>query len=115
MLIIQQMDISQLKQILNSDLNIGIPASKDMGDRMALIIMICYLTNVLKQKKPGITHYQVIRLCTKGLEGEDTIIDALSLICDWFASGCTKFPDLGYEAKKMPDEIKRLIHQLMPF
>jgi hypothetical protein len=104
-----------LDELLRTELYFGIPESGDMGDKIALISLICYLTNALKQKKPGITHYEVIRLCTKSIGITDDIVEKLSLLCNWFSIGCTKFPDLGMKAKDMPDKIKDLILNILPF
>jgi cytosine/uracil/thiamine/allantoin permease len=112
------MDTKKYKAIQNflkDELFLGIPVSENMGDKIGLIAMICYLTNAFKQKKPGITHYEVIRLCTKEESFDDNILEILSLVCEWFAEGCVKFPDLGIKAKDMPAQIKQQIHNLLPF
>lgn len=100
---------------LKHELFFGIPASEDLGDKIGLISTICYLTNALKQKKPGITHYEVIRMCTKGEPIDDNLIEVLSLVCEWFSDGCKKFPDLGMKAKDMPAQITKLLHDQLPF
>jgi hypothetical protein len=104
----------EVKAMLD-DINIGIPASADCGDRMGLIILICYLTDALKQKKPGVTCYQVIRLCTKDDPTSDETAETLAAVCEWFSHGCKKFPNLGIQLKDMPAQIKQQIHNLLPF
>lgn len=104
-----------LKGILDGDLFVGVPSSQDISDKVGLIACICYLTNALKQKKPGINHYQVIRMCTKDKLIDDKLIEALSLMCHWFSYGCTKFPDMGLKAKDMPEKIRNGIANLLPF
>ena len=108
----------RLHDILYKDLFIGVPASTDMGSKIALIAMICYLTNALKVKKPDITHADVIHLCTPKagefwLDQEN--LDILALVCDWFAFDCTKFPNLGIPVKEMPGKIKDELSKLCPF
>lgn len=115
------MDTSKYKQlhdILYEDLFIGVPASTDMGDKIALIAMICYLKNALKAKKPDITHADVIHLCIPKA-GEfwllEDNIQALALVCDWLSFDCTKFPNLGVPVKEMPGKIREQLSKLCPF
>lgn len=105
----------QLKTILTTDLNIGCPASADFGDKIALFGLIAYLTNALKQKKPDVDCYKVIRMCTKDRIVEDNLVQALALITEWLTWNCTKFPNFGIEVKDMPKKISALIQDLMPF
>ena len=104
--------------MLYNDLFIGVPATTDMGSKIALISMICYLTNVLKAKKPNITHADVIRLC-KPNDGEFWLdqenLDILALVCDWFSFDCKTFPNLGVPVKEMPEKIKSELSKLCPF
>lgn len=105
----------QLRTILNENLNIGCPASADFGDKIALFGLIAYLTSALKQKKPDVNCYKVIRMCTKDQVVEDSLVQALALITEWLTWNCTKFPDFGIKAKDMPTKISALIHDMMPF
>lgn len=104
-----------IEDFLKNDLYFGIPSSGDLSDKVALISLVCSLTNTLKQKRPEITHYKVIRLCTNSAGVTDEVVEKLSLLCDWFSIGCYKFPDLGIKAKDMPNKIKDLIINILPF
>lgn len=105
----------QLKTILNSDLNIGCPASGDFGDKVALFGLIGCLTNALKQKKPDVTYYKVIRMCVKDQPIDDNLVQGVALISEWLAWNCTKFPDFGVPIKEMPSRIGTLLHDTLPF
>lgn len=107
--------IEELRHILSYDLNIGVPGSADLGDKMGLIMMICYLTDVLKKKKPNLTHLDVLKLCMKDDFPREDELQTIALVCEWFAWGCLKFPDLGLKAKEMPSKIKSGILELCPF
>ena len=105
--------IQEIKHILDYDLNIGVPGTADLGDKIGLITMICYLTDALQKKKPTLKHIDIINLCAKD-EFTNTL-QALALICEWFSNGCTKFPNLGVNAKDMPKIIKQKVMDLCPF
>lgn len=108
------------KNLLDSNrFFIGVPASSDMGDKFAIITLICRLTQELRQKKPDVTIKQVIMACIgKDLPITDdakAIIDSLEAVCTWWSYGCNKFPDLGVSAKEMSKKIKELYFNLLPF
>lgn len=107
--------IEELRHTLEFDLNIGVPGTADLGDKVGLIMMICYLTDALQKKKPTIKHIDVINLCAKNEFSDENTLQALALICEWFANGCLKFPNLGIKAKDMPAIIKQRIQDLYPF
>lgn len=109
------MSVEELRNILETDLNIGVPGSADLGDKIGLLSMICYLTNALKAKKPSVTHYDVIKLCTKDDFPDERTNQVLALMCEWFANGCLTFPNLGIQPKDMPVLIKEKIRDLCPF
>lgn len=111
---------SNTEKLLNSgDFFIGVPASGDMGDKFALITLICRLTQELRAKKPDITIRQVILACV----GRDVSItsdaaqniNALETVCAWWSYGCKTFPDLGIPVKEMSRKIKELYINFLPF
>ena len=107
--------IEEIKHILDYDLNIGVPASADLGDKIGLIAMICYLTDALQKKKPTLKYIDVINLCVKDEFSDTNTLQALALICEWFSNGCVTFPNLGVKAKDMPKIIKKQVMDLCPF
>lgn len=107
--------IQEIKHILDYDLNIGVPGTADLGDKIGLITMICYLTDALQKKKPTLKHIDVINLCVKDEFSDTNTLQALALICEWFSNGCLKFPNLGVKPKDMPKIIKQKVMDLCPF
>jgi hypothetical protein len=107
--------IAALRKVLYDDLFVGVPATEDFGDRLALVGMICYLTNAFHKKNPNLTHYDVIKLCTKDLWVDNDQLIALSLICEFFSYDCKKFPNFGLSPKEMAEKCGQLISQLCPF
>ncbi len=108
----------ELRKILYDELFVGVPAGQDMGDKIALIAMICYLTNALKKKKPSVTYFDVINLCMKDFPlpfVDEDQLQILALVCEWFAADCKIFPNLGVSPAEMPEKIKNLISNLLPF
>jgi hypothetical protein len=104
--------IAALRKVLYDDLFVGVPATEDFGDRLALVGMICYLTNALRKKNPELTHYDVIKLCTKELWVDGDQLIALSLLCEWFSTECKKFPDFDLKQVEMANNVTELISQL---
>lgn len=88
--------------------------SSNFEEKLALITFICYITEQMKQKKPDVTHYQVIRKLAYPSLSEN-IIKGLAVVCADFSYGCTKFPDFGVKPKDMPTQIKNILNKILPF
>lgn len=92
-----------------------------LEQKLALIGMICYITNNINKSKKNIlnkvTCYQVI--CKIGKDFPDEVhldfFKALGAICDDFMYGCTEFPNFGIDPKSMPKEVLKLLNTWMPF
>ena len=76
--------------------------------------LIGYLTDKLKSKRPDVTHYQVIRKIV-GNNLEEDFIKGLAVVCSDFSYGCKDFPTFGIEDKKIPNKIKDIIFNILPF
>lgn len=88
--------------------------NSDINTKFALISLVCYLTEKLKEKKPDVTHYQVLRKLSEGVVPEDTI-KGLAVICSDFAYGCTEFPTFGIDDKNIPAKVKEILLKWLPF
>lgn len=86
----------------------------DINTKFALISLICYITNKLKEKKPDITHYQTIKKIIGEGVSED-FIKGLAVVCSDFAYGCTQFPTFGIDDKDIPTKIKEILTSYIPF
>lgn len=87
--------------------------STDINTKFALISLVCYLTEKLKEKKPDVTHYQVIRKLADSIPEDQ--IKGLAVVCSDFAYGCKQFPTFGIEDKKIPAKVKEILSCWMPF
>lgn len=90
----------------------------NLEHKLALIAMICYVTNALNKKRnKSINCYQVI--CKIGKDLPDHIhqdfFKVLGAICDDFMYGCTEFPTFGIDPKVMPKEIESMLKNWIPF
>lgn len=85
----------------------------DINTKFALISLVCYLTEKLKEKKPDVTHYQVIRKLADGIPEDQ--IKGLAVVCSDFAYGCKQFPTFGIEDKKIPAKVKEILSCWLPF
>lgn len=86
----------------------------DINSKFALISLICYLTENLREKNPDVTYYQVIYKLANGII-PDTNIKGLAVMCSDFAYGCKNFPTFGIEDKKIPIKIKEILYNWTPF
>lgn len=86
----------------------------DINTKFALISLICYLTHKLKEKKPDVTPYKIIRKIMGDTIPED-FIKGLAVICSDFEYGCNTFPTFGIEDKQIPKKIKDILSEWLPF
>lgn len=92
----------------------------NLENKLALIAMICYITNNINKTKDilnKVTCYQVI--CKIGKDFPDEVhqdfFKALGAICDEFSYGCKEFPTFGIDPKIMPKEVLKILNTWMPF
>lgn len=83
-------------------------------NKVALISLICYITEQLKTKKPDVTHFQIIRKLGLNIIPED-VMKGLAVVCSDFAYGCSEFPTFDISDKKIPSKIKELLKSYIPF
>lgn len=86
----------------------------DINTRFALISLIGYLCYKLRQKKPDITPYRIIKKIIGDNLPED-YIKGLSVVVSDFSNGCKEFPTFGLEDKKIPSKIKEILTMYLPF
>lgn len=91
-----------------------------MESKLALIAMICYVTDSINKKREALNKvscYQVICKIGKDLPDEThyNFFKGLGVICEDFMYGCTDFPTFGMDPKAMPKEILRMLKAWMPF
>lgn len=86
----------------------------DISTKFALISLIGYLTFKIKQKKPDVTPYQIIKKIIGDSLPED-FIKGLAVVVDDFAYGVKNFPTFDLEDKKIPSKIKEILNTYVPF
>lgn len=86
----------------------------DISTKFALISLIGYLTFRVKQKKPDITPYQILRKIVGDSLPED-FIKGVAVVVEDFSYGCKSFPTFDVEDKKIPAKIKEILSTYMPF
>lgn len=107
------MTYEELKSIYNKYFSLG-NLSSSFTEKMALISLVCYITEKLKAKKPDVTHYQIIRKLSSPSIPED-FIKGLAIVCEDFAY-CTKdFPTFDLKDNDIPKKISELLERYLPF
>ena len=91
--------------------------NSNLGDKLAVIALTCYITNELRKKDKEITCYDVLLKVGKdfGKEEKETFLKSLGAICEDFMYGCEEFPNFGIDPKAMPKEVLKLLNSWMPF
>lgn len=94
--------------------------TSSLEDRLALIGLICYLTDKLRIKHPDITCWEVIAKIAfkEGNYTDDYVksLRGLSIICEDFMQGVSKFPKFGFENdKEVLNKIKEILGNWLPF
>lgn len=91
--------------------------SSDASEKLALVSLICYLTEKLQMKKPDVTHWSVLsQLNKKGNCGvKEDWLKGLAVVCSDFGYGCTNFPTFGIEDKNIPKKIVEMLKNWLPF
>ena len=108
------MKFSELEDLYKQHFSIGY-MGKNLDSKLALISLICYVVYKSKEKKPGVTYYQVITQISKGIGLTEDQICALAIICEYFGYGCEEFPTFGLKGKEIVSKIKELLASEMPF
>lgn len=103
----------EIQRVYNQYFSLG-HLNTDINTKFALISLICYLTLKLKEKKPDVTHYQVIRKLSEGIITEDQM-KGLAVVCSDFSYGCTEFPTFGINDKNIPAKVKEILSSWAPF
>ena len=103
-----------LEDIYNKYFSLGY-INKDINTRFALISLICWIYNHLKEKNPDVTYYQIVYKLSKGLGLEDDFIKGLSIVCENFGYGCEKFPTFDIKPKDIAKTIRDILSSYMPF
>lgn len=91
--------------------------NSNLGDKLAVIALTCYITNELRKKDKEITCYDVLLKVGKdfGKEEKETFLKSLGAICEDFMYGVKDFLDYGVPLKDMPKQLKKLLDSYVPF
>lgn len=91
--------------------------NSNLGDKLAVIALTCYITNEVKKKKKDVTCYDVLLKIGKdfGEVEKNTFLKSLAAVCEDFMYGVKEFPTFGVEPKKMPQQLKKLLDSYVPF
>ena len=91
--------------------------NSNLGDKLAVIALTCYITNELRKKDKEITCYDVLLKVGKecGYGGKENFLKLAGAICEDFMYGVKDFPDYGVSLKNMPKQLKKLLDSYVPF
>ena len=86
-------------------------------NKLALIALVCFLTNELRKKDKNITCYDVLLKIGKDFPDleKNTFLKSLACVCQDIMYGCKEFNTFGVERKDVPKTIKKLLNEYVPF
>lgn len=103
------------KKKLYSD-NFGLYFSDDsLMTKFKVIGLICFLYDKLREKKPGLTYYELIQTINKPTIIPDSYAEGLAIVCEDFAYNCKEFPNFGLNTNEMVPTLKELLRLALPF
>ncbi len=88
---------------------------QDINTKFALISLVSYMTYKLKQKRPDVTHYQVLMNITKDAPLPDDFIKGLAVVCEDFSYGVKEFPTFNIKPENMVKTVKEILLNFLPF
>lgn len=110
----QGMKFEELRQFYIDHFSLGC-INSDLGEKLVLIGLICKLTKQAQEKKPGVTHYQIITSLNKDIFLPENFIVGLAIMCEDFSYHSKKFPDFGIEQKNIISTVKNIMKSYLPF
>lgn len=89
----------------------------DIGNKFALISLICFLTKQARVKTPTATCEQVIRKIVGDSNSNSAgLLKALSVICEDFMRNTSEFMTFNFKSsKEMVSKIKEILNTELPF
>ncbi len=103
----------ELKDIYRKHFTLGY-LGVDINTKFALISLVNYITRKIKDKKPDVTHYRVLRSII-GDQILDEHIQGLAIVCEDFSYQCTEYPTFDIPDKEIPNKIKEILLNWLPF
>ena len=111
--IIKKPHYEELQKIYNEYFTLSY-LGHDINKKFALISLTFYLKYKLSEKKPDITHYQILKKII-GEQVPEDFLKSLAVICSDFGYQCSEFPTFGLEDKQIPAKIKEILNEWLPF
>lgn len=87
----------------------------DCQQRMALVFLICFLTDKAKAKKPDTTCWTILYALNKEVDLPDEAIMGLSLVCQDFFNAGGEFPTFGLSNKEIVPKVREILKSYLPF
>lgn len=92
----------------------------EFKERVALVSMVCYLTNEINKKRDKehqVTCYDILLKVDTSASNNyrEDFLKGLAAICQDFMKGCTNFETFGISPKEMPSMIRKILDSFLPF
>lgn len=112
-----KLSYEEMKKLYNCYFSLG-NLNTDIGNKFALISLICYLTKMARNKKPDATCWQAIIKITDNNSSsyDEQFLKALSIVCEDYMTHSNEFLTFNLEStKEKIDKIKNILGTYLPF
>lgn len=107
-------DYDTYKKVYSRHYSIGY-ISGDLNDKLTLISLVAFLTNIAKKKSPDATVYKVLKKVLIP-EQDDYYLKALCVLTEDLMYGCSTFDSCGLKSfAEMSQKINELYKKMLPF
>lgn len=107
-------NFEEKKKLYNQNFSLGY-IGKDFSERVALISLTSYLLQKLRVKKSNLTFLDLLKFLAKDIQIDENLLQSLAIVGDDLSYGTTEFPTFGLKDKEIPEKIKELISNWLPF
>ena len=113
---LENISFDKLSKIYNNLFSLGY-INTDINEKLALISLVCYMTNAIRKKGKKINCYEVLLNIGKDLPTieKNTFLKSLGAICEDLMYGCDTFPDFNIKPSDMPNTVRGILDKYVPF
>lgn len=113
---LQNFSFEQLQLVYNKYFSLKYLGT-DLGNKLAIIALTCYLTNEIQKRNKDFNCYDTLIKVGKDFSENDknTFLKSLGAVCQDFYRDCTNFPTFGVEPQNAVKQLRKLLSEYCPF
>lgn len=113
---LENIEFEKLSAIYNKYFTLNY-LNSDLGDKLAVIALTCFITNEVKKKGKRVNCYDILLQVGKDFTSTEkhTFLKSLGAVCEDISYGCNTFPTFGVEPKNAVKQLQELLSKYCPF